>query len=262
MNLVKFSVVMPIHNEEELLPYSLPSIYRLKPPDEVLLVFDRCTDNSPKIAKEIAEHYKYESRTKFIEVNESSPGWKFRIAFVRRQGFNLAKNRVILNTDADTLLDEKITDSIHLVNKKSIGMVKFSRRPYPRTFQSCVGTLISPFLHTLEGHPAIGFGAIYAFSKEAWLKTENPKLAKNVLRAEDTHLYSSISKKYKTIFVETNTLHLRPRETRKNHFVKGVARWQVKRAPLWEVVIHTLIFLRPFVLSGYLKARLQSKEFA
>lgn len=251
---------MPIHNEAKFLPYSLPSIYRLKP-DEVLLLFDRCTDNSPEIAKKMADRHKYASRTRFIEINEPSPRWKFRIAFVRRQGFKIAKNHVILNTDADTMLSEEIADAIPLIGKSDIGMVKFGRRPYPRTLQSYLGTLISPFLHVLKGHPAIGFAAIYAFSKEAWLATENPKLAKNVLRAEDTHLYSSISKKYKAIFIETRTLHLRPQETKENHFLKGVTRWQVKRAPLWMVVAHTFMFLRPPVLSGYLKARLQSKEF-
>lgn len=249
--MVKFSVVMPIHNEEKLLSYSLPSIFRLEP-DEVILVFDRCTDNGFEIAEKIAEHYKYGSRTKFVEFNEPSPGWNFRVAFLRRHGFNLAKNHVVLNTDADNLLDEKIVNFLPLVSKNPIGMVMFSRRPYPRTLQNFVGTLFSPFV------PTIGFGALYAFSKEAWLETENQESAKNVPRAEDTHIHLSISKKYKTIFVKTDTLHLRPKETADGHFMKGVTRWQAKRAPLWTVVLHSLIYLRPLVLSGYLKARLQS----
>lgn len=249
--MVKFSVVMPIHNEEKLLSYSLPSIFRLKP-DEVILIFDRCTDNSLESAKKMAKRYKHGSRTKFVEPNGSHSGWKFRIAFLRRHGFNLAKNHVILNTDADTLLDEKIVDFLPLVGKKAIGMVMFSRRPYPRTFQSFVGTLVSPFV------PTTGFGALYAFSKKAWLETEDQESVKNVPRAEDTHLHSSISKKYKTIFVKTDTLHLRPKETAKSHFIKGVTRWQAKRAPLWTVLIHSFIYLRPLVLSGYLKARSQS----
>ncbi len=248
--MTKFSVVTPIHNEARLLPYSLPSIFRLKP-DEVVLLFDRCTDNGLEIAKKIAKRYKFESRTEFIELNNPVARWKFRVAFLRRYGFNLAKNNVIVNTDADMLLDGKIGDSVPLVGKKAIGMVLFSYRPYPRTFQSFVGTLVSPF-----APKGFGFGGLSAFSRKAWLETENQESARNVSRAEDTHLVSSISKKFKTIFVKTNTLHLRHRETAKNHFMKGVTRWQSKRAPLWRVAIHSFIYLRPLVLSGYLKARL------
>ncbi len=250
--MAKFSVVTPIHNEAKLLPYSLPSIFRLKP-DEVILIFDRCTDKSLEIAKRIAKRFKYGSRTKFIELNKKSHGWKFRVAFLRRHGFKLAKNNVILNTDADMVLDEKIMNYLHRVDKKAVGVLLFSRKPYPRTFQSFVGILVSKLAPL-----GFGFGALYAFSREAWLETENQESARKVHRAEDTHLVSSISKKYKTIFIKTNTLHLRDRETAKNHFMKGVTRWQAKRAPLWEVAIHSFVYLRPLVLSGYLVARLKS----
>ncbi len=246
---------MPIHNEEELLSYSLPSIFRLKP-DEVILIFDRCTDNSLKIAEQIIKRYKYGSRTQFIEHSEPSPEWNFRIAFLRRHGFRLAKNRVILNTDADNLLDERIADYFSLIGKKTFGIVVFSRTPHPRTLQSLLGTLFSPFL-PMRAH---GFGGLYAFSKEAWLETEDHKSAKSTTRAEDTHLRLSISKSHKEIFIKTQTLHLRPKETAQYHFLKGVTRWQTRRESLLRVAIHSFVFMRPLVLCGYLKARLQDKE--
>ena len=253
MTLVRFSVVMPIHNEEIFLPYSLPSVLRLMP-DEVILIFDRCFDKSLEIAEEITERYKYRSRTAFIELNEPSQGWKFRVAFLRRHGFKLARNDIVLNTDADNLLDEKIANYIRLVGEKNVGMVKFSLVPYPRTFQSFIGTLVSPFL------PTVGFGSLYAFSKKAWLETENQESIRNTSRAEDTHLRLSIQQRYKVLFVKTKTLNLRPRETPDYHFLKGVTRWQEKRENLLVVVIHSFIYLRPLVLWGYLKARLQTRE--
>jgi glycosyltransferase involved in cell wall biosynthesis len=243
---------MPIHNEEKLLSYSLPSIFRLKP-DEVILIFDRCTDSSLGVAEKISKHYNYSSRTRFIELNEPSPEWRNRIAFLRRYGFNLTKNGVILNTDADMVLDEKIVDSLPLVGKNAIGMVLFSFKPYPRTFQSFVRFLVSPF--TPIGS---GFGGLSAFSKKVWQETEDQESVKKIYRTEDTHLHSAISRKYKTIFVKTNALHLRERESDKLHFLKGVTRWKDKRTPLWEVIIHSFIYLRPLVLSGYLKARSRS----
>lgn len=253
MTLAKFSVVMPIHNEEKLLSHSLPSIFRLVP-DEIILIFDRCTDKSLEIAEQITKRHEYGSRTRFIELNESSQRWRFRVAFLRRHGFKLAKNHVILNTDADNLLDEKIADHLHFIGKKNIGIVMFSRIPHPKTLQSFVGTLISRFL------PTVGFGGLYAFSKEAWAETENQESARNTPRAEDTHLRLSISKKFNEIFIRTETLHMRPKETAKYHFKKGITRWQAKRAPFFAVLVHSLLFLRPLVLCGYLKARLQNRE--
>lgn len=255
--LVDFSVVMPIHNEENLLSYSLPSVLKLVP-DEVILIFDRCTDRSLEIAEEITKRYEFRSRTKLIELNKSSQGWKFRVAFLRRHGFRLAKNHVILNTDADLILDGKIVDYLHLVGKKNIGIVLFSRIPHPRTLQSLLGTLFSPFIPIVGVR--VGFGGLYAFSKQAWLETENQESAKATPRAEDTHLRLSILGRHKEIFVKTKTLHLRPRETARYHFLKGVTRWQTRRESLLRVAIHSFMFLRPLVLSGYLKARLHNKE--
>jgi len=45
------SVVLPVHNEAEMLKITLPSIQQLHL-DEVVIVFDRCTDNSEKIVDE------------------------------------------------------------------------------------------------------------------------------------------------------------------------------------------------------------------
>lgn len=244
---------MPIHNEEDLLPYSLPSVFRVMP-DQVLLIFDRCIDKSLEIAEEITERYKYRSRTTFIELNEQSPEWKFRIAFLRRYGFKLARNDVILNTDADNLLDKEISNYIELVGKENIGMIKFSLVPYPRTFQSFVELLVSPFL------PTVGFGGLYAFSKKAWVETENQESAKEIHRAEDRHIRLSIQKRYRVLFLKTKTLHLRHTESPYNHFLKGFTRWKEKRENLLVMVLHSFIFLRPMVLWGYLKSRLQTRE--
>lgn len=250
---VNFSVVMPIHNEEKFLYYSLPSIYRLKP-DEVILIFDRCTDNSLKVARKIAKCFKYLERTQFIELNEPSPEWKFRVAFLRRYGFKLAKNDIILNTDADTILDPKIRRYIKKIGKDNIALVSFGRRNYPITFQDFIFRLTSLI------NPKIGFTGIYAFSKRAWLETEDQDKVKKIIRAEDTHLKEAISDKYKTLFIKTSSIHLRPEETKERHYIKGYVYWAVKRNPIWKAFLHCIIYLRPQLLSGYIYARRKIKH--
>lgn len=247
--MVKFSVVMPIHNEEKFLPFTLPSVFKLGP-DEVILIFDRCTDGSLTLSYKIAKHANYESKTKLVEVTEPSSEWKFRLAFLRTYGFEMTRNDIILNTDADIVLDNKIREYLRLVGKNGIGLISFGRKEYPFTFQGFMSRLIATVI------PEIGFTGTYAFSKKARKKTMDEKSIKKIYSAEDTYLYVLMSKKYKTKFIKTNNTHLRPREDPKNHFRKGVARWQVKHDPLWKVFLHSLIYLRPMVFVGYVRARL------
>lgn len=251
--MAKFSVVMPVHNEERLLPYSLPSVYQLNP-DELVLIFDRCEDKSLQVAIRIAKLFNFTSKTKFINLNEASPDWKFRTAFVRRRGYKIAKNNIILNTDADNLLDEKIRKYLNLVGKSNIGMISFSRKQYPPTFQHFVAKLIS-ILPKNIGFRKAGFSGLYAFSKKAWQDTEKEASAKNVIKAEDTHLHLSMLQKYDYRFVKTNTIHLRPREEPTTHYLRGIMYWKLKRNPLWKAVLHSIIYFRPFMLVGYLHAR-------
>jgi len=247
---MKFSVVMPIHNEEKFLPYSLPSIFCLKP-DEVILIFDRCTDRSIEVAKKISTHFRYTQQTQFIKLNDPSPTWTFRVAFLRRYGFKIAKNDVILNTDADTILDSRIAEYLHLIGKNEVALVSFSRRHYPLTFQDFIARIIFAFSRR-------GFTGIYAFSRKAWLETENQRSVKETISSEDTHLRLSISKRYKTIFIRTDTIHLRPKETADRHFIRGFTYWSVKHNALWKAIFHSIIYLRPLLLAGYLHARLRN----
>ena len=92
--MVKFTVILPIHNEEAYLPYSLPSIYELFS-HELVLLFDEYTDNSKEIAYKITERYKMMNKTKFVDVPES-PDWRFRSAFLRFHGTKLAKYDLVL----------------------------------------------------------------------------------------------------------------------------------------------------------------------
>lgn len=246
---MKFSVVMPIHNEEKYLPYSLPSTYRLKP-DEVVLIFDRCTDESLKLSKRIAKTLDYYQSTKFVELDEPAPGWASRKAFLRRQGYKLTENDVILNVDADFYLDPMIREHLQRIGRNGVGLISFGflDKPYSiRTFIKRAITQVSPFK---------GLAGLFAFSKKAWLETENPESAKRILISEDSYLCLCIARKYRKEYFNTKTLHLRPNENTRRHYLRGVAYWKdVQEPSTIKMLLHSIMMIRPAVLKGYLHAK-------
>lgn len=248
MTRASFSVVMPIHNEARLLPYSLPSVFGLNP-DEVILIFDRCTDGSISLSKKITAYYNALRRTKVIEASENCD-WKCRIAYLRRLGYKIAKNDIILTTDADIILDSQITD--HILSINGIMLVVFERIDYPLTYQNIIIRLLQRLPSSTLYRK---FTGIYVFSKRAWLETEDLDEVKNIERAEDTHLQLAISKKYPTKFVLTKTYHLRPKETSKEHYRRGKLYWQVAHRPMWLTILSAVILLRPSQIRGYIHER-------
>jgi glycosyltransferase involved in cell wall biosynthesis len=248
----EFSVVVPVHNEERFLFYSLPSIYRLEP-DEVILLFDRCTDKSLNVAEKLAKRFEYAYRTRFIELNKPSPEWAFRVAFLRWHGFKEAKNDIILNTDADVILDEKIKTYLPQVGKNNVALISFGRKSYPPAPRLLIARLITNF--SLKA-----FAGTFAFSRRALFETIDENTFRRIVSAEDTYIYLSISKKYKTMFIQTNTIHLREKESAEKQFVRGIAYWEVGHNPLWKATLHSIVYFRPLLLAGYFHARLKDRE--
>lgn len=245
---MNFSVVTPIHNEAKRLPYSLPLIYQIEP-EEVILIFDRCTDRSLQVAKEISQKFGYQSRTKFIELNQESPGWNRRLAFLYRYGYRIARNDIILTVDADIILDKRVKNYLNMIGKNEIRLISFSFIPYPYTIQFFIGKLISLL------SPKKGESGIHFFSKQAWLETEDEEFVKKVFRASDTQLHLSIEKKYRREHIKTKTIHLRPREKKRDHYIMGLTHWMNIKRPLWKEIIYSIVYLRPMMVVGYFHAR-------
>ena len=114
--MVKFSIVIPIKNEIDLLPYTLPSYYELKP-YEIIFCVDYPVD--PRLKKNIIEISRFydDIQTRILEVKKN-PDFRFHQAWVRRSGFREAKCDIILTADIDTILDSKIRNYLNLINDK------------------------------------------------------------------------------------------------------------------------------------------------
>lgn len=243
---------MPVHNEENFLSYSLPSVYCLNP-SEFLVLLDRCNDNSENIIEKASSLFRNNCETRIVISDEPSPEWNRRSSYLRRKGFQLAKNDVILNTDADIILDPKIATYLRDFSSNVLGLVGFGFIDYPYNVQSFLRMTVSQIT------PFSGYAGLYAFSKKAWLDTEDSEMVKKLLRSEDTHLRKSIAEKYRIRHINTRSLHLRPDETRERDFFRGVAHWDLLRFPLWLMLLYSMFTLRPASLIGYIRARYRKK---
>lgn len=246
---MRFTVIMPIHNEATMLLKTLPSIMAIHP-DELLVGLDRNTDGGEDIIYEYIRRNRPPSlRCLSFKRYNSGDGaeWGFRGAYLRRDLYRLASNDAILNTSADLHLDPRIQDYIGNIPK--YGLVSFGYWDYPWNYQCFMRRLIS------DHSPIHGFAGLLAFSKEAWIRSEDLEDLKRVKRAEDTHLHLAIKKIALTRHINTGTIHLRPREDPQSQYNRGVAQWQMLHSPLLKPFIHSVVMLRPHVFAGYMHAR-------
>ena len=94
---VKLSCVIAIHNEEKYLPYSLlylsNSIF-----DEVIVVLDRCTDNSERLIRKITDD-------RFVIIQKKVQTWENGCSEAKNIGCERSTGDVIMITDPDVILD-------------------------------------------------------------------------------------------------------------------------------------------------------------
>lgn len=243
---MNFSVVLPIHNEANMLRFTLRSIYDLQS-QEILFGLDRCSDATERIINSEARLHP-DTRTRISHYSErDGAGWRFRGAYLRRTLYYNAENDTILNTSADIRLDPAIRK--HLPNiPKSYGLISFHYYEKPWNIQCFQRALINRVRSS-------GFAGLLAFSKRAWLQTEDLEELQNIQRAEDTHLHLAISKRYPVTWVHTHSLHLRPNESATDHYNRGAAMYQQLHIGAASAFIRALAMLRPAFFAGYMHSR-------
>ncbi len=249
----KLSIVMPVHNEQENLLFSLPSLFAIEP-DEIIILLDRCGDKSKEIIEASSKKLRYRGRIKLIEVSENFPDWRYRVARLFRMGFKAARNDTILTMAADIVLDSRIKDYVQIIQGSDVKLVSFGLKYYPVDMIYFVKRLITLI------SPSRGFSGVFLFSKKAWLETEDEEAVKKILKAQDTFLSDSIKKKYLTRHVWLNIVHLRVNRDAKDQYLRGVTSYQISRKSLPSVFVSSVIYLRPLMLMGYMHARERAKK--
>jgi glycosyltransferase involved in cell wall biosynthesis len=249
----KFSIVMPVHNEQESLLYILPALFAIEP-DQVIVILDRCTDRSREVIEAVSRKLSYKGNLMLIEVSEDFPDWRYRVARLFRLGFAEARNDTILTMAADIVLDKKIEDYVPLIQSSGNKLISFGLKYYPVDMIFFVKRLVTLIF------PGRGFSGVFLFSKKAWMETEDEKKVKQIVKAQDTFLSDSIKTRYSTRHVWLNVVHLRARRDRKDQYLRGVTAYQISGKSLPSVFISSVIYLRPLMLMGYIHARARAER--
>lgn len=258
-----FSVVMPIHNEAELLKLSLPSVIRLHP-KEMILLFDNCTDNSYEVAVQITKRMDYFEKTSFEFITkEEGSEFSFRPTFLRRKGYLKAKCNKVLKTDADLILDKKIKNYIPVLGRDDIRIINFEYLDFPISYRHMIKRFLEKIKVPLPySERWLGGNVLFFLEdwKKAFIKRQNDQKTRvdlsKVARGEDTLFHKLLLlENRKSIIILTKTLHLRPVESPKRHYLRGQISWNVAHRSFLIILIQSIIFNRLKMIKGYLDAK-------
>jgi hypothetical protein len=242
---MNFTLIAPIHNEEKYIYQWIKNVEKLQP-TETLIGLDRCTDKTEKILNTYIKQNP-SNGFKTIKYDDTPNGYRMRAAGIRRDLYSQSTNDVIVNTSADILLDIKIREHIKQIGE--YGLISFGYFDYPWNIQSFERYLISRYT------PKHGFAGLLALSKKAWIQTEDLDELKTLPRAEDTHLQFAIRRCYPVKHINTKSWHLRPNETRQDHFNRGMAQYSLNTSSMLGSLLHSVIMFRPATFTGYMHAR-------
>lgn len=243
---------MPIHNEERLLPFSLPSVYELNP-DEVVLLFDWCSDRSLDVALNIASRFGMRERTVCCDVDSRKSSYRWSHSFGRCYGSEVAKYNVVLFTAADMILDKKIGAYVELIGKDNVALISFVHKNYPVDWRLLVKRLLVKTKTRGLGKDR-WLGAIMLFDKRCAFECESKESLNKVVNAQDTHLQMAVATKYKTLCFNSDTVHLRPMES-KRHYLRGRLYWVDLKRSFLVTLLSSVMVLRLNLLKGYIHAR-------
>ncbi len=239
--------MMPVHNEQDNLRYSLPALFATTP-DEIIIILDRCSDESKETIEAAKKMFDYKGSLKLVEVSEGFPEWRYRVAQLFRLGFAEARNDTILTMAADIVLDKRIIEYVELVQSSDAKLISFGLKYYPVNITYFIKRLVT-FVF-----PQRGFSGVFLFSKKAWTETEDREKVKRIVKAQDTFLSNAIKTRYTTRHVWLNIVHLRVRRDAKDQYLRGVMAYRISGKSLPAVFVSSIIYLSPLMLKGYINA--------
>ena len=238
--------VMAIHNEMLLLPYALNCL-KDAPLDELVVVLDRCTDRSEEIIRMFKPKYPLKIYYKTWR------NWQNPVAEVFEYGFSLAKGDILYGLSADCTYDKKTFDKKPFKNYALVSYRCDQRDLHTSFFRQNYEIFLRIIFQKLVAEVWRGF---FATKKEVWQQlhfrdtkseygehTQFVDYRNRLLEAGYKHFHDE----------STRNTHLRGAITKERQLREGKGR-RTQGYPLWRVLLHSILHLKPYVLVGYLNA--------
>lgn len=229
--------VLAAHNEEPYLRYTIASLNRL-PLNRFVIVLDRCSDNSERLVMKL-------QKPKTI-IRNPELTWSNKISQLRAVTQPYLRCDFVLVTDADIILDEaSLRLAMQLI--KNVDVVCFTYKQYSLygsgldRLRDEISNVFAVLTRKLRFHPVRT--GIYLGRRQKLFYHDYPSE------------YDQLERKLHTKWIETRTLHLRPRYDRESQLKRGRARATLPQYRFWKIVVASILTLEPYVVKGFLEAK-------
>lgn len=239
------SCVLAIRNEEHYLQYSLQNLLAI-PFKEIVVVLDRCTDGSRMLVQQYSDY-------RFKIVEKTCLTWRNPNAEAKNMGVRVARGNLIFHTDADVILD---VEAVH----KAIQILQYRR--------DVDAVVVGYKLHSL-------YGSIFDRLRDEWLNIF-ARLVR-LLRLQPSRggiylarkkyasppdcdsAYDAVQRGGGVVYVESRTLHLRPRYERESQESRGRSRAFLPQYSLAKMLL-AILQLQPYMLTAYMQTKRRLKN--
>lgn len=243
---LKISGVMPVHNEQEYLPYSLGGL-KGAPLDELVVVLDRCTDNSERIITRFKPNYPVRVYPKTWQK------WQSKIAETFEYGFSLASGDVLYGLAADCVCDPKMFDPKPFEKHAMVSYQYYNRDIHTSAIRQNMEIFLSKCFQRIDFAQQVWHGGVFATKKSVWRELHFRDLPSEYGENVQFKGYCErlMAKGHRYCHVKTTKIvHLRAPLNRGIQILEGKGRARL-RYPYWRVLLHSLIHVKPHVLVGY-----------
>lgn len=258
-SLKDFSIVLPLHDEEEILPYTFPRLLALGA-KELVVVLDRCTDRTPELVQRIWD-VTAEPKSKLVVVlNTTRTDAPNHVNYLYHRGIEKATASFVLLVQADILMDPRIGDWMPEIAEGKMASFEDVGHPHDTPYNSVVTRLLRMFPRFGAMLGVEGFAGTLAFSKKLYAQFpfDQEKFY------YDTY-YHQVAKKLGVYrFVRTRSFNLRNRRRVNLRF--DVIMWRLgvekqrKGSSLLKVFVYSLLRVNPSVMVGWFHSKLATHE--
>ena len=132
-------------------------------------------------------------------------------------------------------------------------MVSFSYVDYPVNPRNILKRLMTKVLPMIGGERWLS--GVHTYYIDTMFECEDVADLKQIEGAQDTHLHKAIQTKHPTKYVNTKTIHLRPKESGARHYFRGRLYWRSAKRGFFITLLSALSMWRLSLIKGYIHER-------